>query len=54
MSYFTITSFFVAGIIVGLVIGYILNRKEYLTQSRKSLEKAIVESGIANKIIDNV
>ena len=46
MSFITITCLFATGIVIGITLGYHLNREEYLKKSRKSLEKAIIESGI--------
>ena len=48
MTFVVMSLVFATGIVAGLVIGYILSRDEYLEESRKSLEKAIIESGIIN------
>ncbi len=46
MSFIMIACLFATGTVIGIIFGYYLNRDEYLEKSRKSLEKAIIESDI--------
>ncbi len=52
MTFIGITFLFITGIVIGIIFGYYLNRDEYLEKSRKSLEKAIIESDIINKELE--
>ena len=56
MLYFTALSFFflLVGLVTGYVFGELLTRQqEYLTLSRKTLERLLVESNITEEILEN-
>lgn len=60
MIYWSAAAFF-AGIVIGYIVSSLFEdlnnsykrHEEYLEATRKSLEKAIVESGIAQEILEN-
>lgn len=52
MSFFTITTLFVVSVLIGLVYGKLLFHDVYQSESRKSLEKAIVESKIVERFLN--
>ena len=53
MSFFTIATLFVVGVIIGFIYGELLFRDEYQSESRKSLEKALIESKIVERLNKN-